>query len=52
MYTVRGVPPDDAHALRLGDLLNLVSDVPVRHSRFADADSLFHRLLRGSNEIR
>lgn len=52
MDTVRSVSPDNAHALRLRDLLNLVSNITVRNTRLANANSFLHRLLRRSNEVR
>jgi len=51
MYTVSGITPDDAHSLRLCDLLNLVSYVSVCHTRLADADGLLHCLLRRGDEV-
>lgn len=49
---VSGISPDDAEALWLDDLLDLVADLSVRHPRLADGDRFVHCLFRRGDELR
>ena len=48
---VTRIPPHYPIPLGLCYTLNLVSNLPVRHARFADLDRLLHALLCGGNQV-